>query len=213
MDKETEQTIVHALITKDDFQSLSLPRPLPLPLSLSVIFLSWLFFLLSLETFSVDERKHKLNIKTPRSPLNTCHLSFVQIMVRVTIETAPATPPSSPVLVSLSLLVRQRETGRLKQTVREKTTVNYEDGAMIKNEPFKNPICHGGVRWEMSEGQSMYCGSLWTLTNIQQADERDESLLGCLVHSLIMMDEYYFSVMRLWALFIVYFWMSLCFTF
>lgn len=51
-----------------------------------------------------------------------------------------------PILVSLSLLVRQREKGRGKQTAREKTTVNYEYGGMIKNEPFKNPICHGGVR-------------------------------------------------------------------
>lgn len=80
--KETEQTIAHALITKDVFLSLSLPR------SVSVISLSWLFFLRSPETFLVDERKHKLNIKTPRSPLNTCHLSFVQIMARVAIETA-----------------------------------------------------------------------------------------------------------------------------
>lgn len=32
-------------------------------------------------------KKTKLSIKTPRSPLNTCHLSFVQIMARVAIET------------------------------------------------------------------------------------------------------------------------------
>lgn len=88
--------------------------------SLSVIFLSWLFFLLSPETFSVDERNHKLNIKTPRSPLNTCHLSFVQIMARVAIETALFFFFSSPILVSLSLLVRQRDRGRGKQTARDR---------------------------------------------------------------------------------------------
>lgn len=68
--------------------ALSLSASPSLSLCLSVISLSWLFFLPSPETFSVDARKHKLNIKTPRSPLNTCHLSFVRIVARVTIETA-----------------------------------------------------------------------------------------------------------------------------
>lgn len=31
----------------------------------------------------------------------------------------------------------------------------------------------------------------------EKTDERDESLLGCLVHSLIMTDENHFSVIRL----------------
>lgn len=121
MDKEAEQTIAHALITKDKFLSLSLPRPLPL--SVSVIFLSWLFFLPSPETFSVDERKQKLNIKTPRSPLNTCHLSFVQIMARVAIETVFFLR-FNLFFFSLSLLVRPRERERGKTDI-EKTTVNY----------------------------------------------------------------------------------------
>lgn len=118
--KETEQTIAHALITKDVFLSLSLPR------SVSVISLSWLFFLRSPETFLVDERKHKLNIKTPRSPLNTCHLSFVQIMARVAIETALFIYLVVLLLILffflLTLLVRKRERGWEKQTVREKTS-------------------------------------------------------------------------------------------
>lgn len=159
--KETEQTIAHALITKDVFLSLSLPRPLPRPVS--VISLSWLFFLRSPETFLVDERKHKLNIKTPRSPLNTCHLSFVQIMARVAIETALFIYLVMLLLILfflLTLLVRKRERGWEKQTVREKTTVDYEYGGMIKNETFKNPVCHRvkDERWV----KDMYCGSLWT---------------------------------------------------
>lgn len=153
VDKETEQTIEHALITKDEFLSLSLPRLLPLPPSVSVIFLSWLFFLLSPETFSVDERKHKLNIKTPRGPLNTCHLSFVQIMARVAIETAffLCFLFTNSCFINFACETerkRERKTERKRERdrEREKTTVNYEYGGMIKNEPFKNPICHGGVR-------------------------------------------------------------------
>lgn len=111
-------------------------------------------------------------LETPGSLLRTCHLSFVQIMVRVT-ETALCLFILLcfffvlAVLVSLSLLGRQkeRETDSQRREKKRKPTVNYECGGMIKNEPFKNPICHGGVRWEMSEGQSVYCGSLWTLTN------------------------------------------------
>lgn len=214
-DKETEQTIAHALITKDEFPSRSLCL---LPLSLSVIFLSWLFFSPSPETLSVDERKHKPNIRTPGSLLNTCHLSFVQIMTRVT-ETALfyfyfvlLFFVLFPVLVSLSLLVRQRErkTDSERRKKKKKPTVNYECGGMIKNEPFKNPICHGGVRWEMSEGQSMYCGSLWTLTNFsfffffflrEDRWKGWESLLGCLAHSLFING---------WRHFLFYFQHVLC---
>lgn len=61
---------------------------LPPSASPSVCLCNFSFMAVFPETFLVDERKHKLNIKTPRSPLNTCHLSFVQIMARVAIETA-----------------------------------------------------------------------------------------------------------------------------
>lgn len=128
--------------------ALSLLQPLPRPLSVCH-FPFMAVFLPSPENFSVNKRKHKLNIKTPHSPLNTCHLSFVQIMARVAIETA---------LFSFLFFANfcfikfagetERKRGREKgkQTARENTTVNYEYGGMIKNEPFKNPICHGGVR-------------------------------------------------------------------
>lgn len=167
-DKETEQTIAHALITKDDF----------LPLSPSVFFFSFLgcFSCRLLRPSPSTRENSNWTLETPGSLLRTCHLSFVQIMVRVT-ETALCLfillrfffCVSSSCFIKFAGETegegnRQPETRRKKKK-RRKPTVNYECGRMIKNEPFKNPICHGGVRWEMSEGQSMYCRSLWMLTN------------------------------------------------
>lgn len=87
---------------------------LPPSASPSVCLCNFSFMAVFPETFLVDERKHKLNIKTPRSPLNTCHLSFVQIMARVAIETALFIYLVVLLLILfflLTLLVRKRERG------------------------------------------------------------------------------------------------------
>lgn len=83
--KKQEQTAAPASITKDE---------LLLPLSLSLwrrYFPFHVCFYARLPGPTCvprnQQKYQKLNIKMPRSPLNTCHLSFVQIMARVAIET------------------------------------------------------------------------------------------------------------------------------
>ena len=73
-------------------------------------------------------------------------------MARVAIETVFIEPVLYVSTNAFFHKVFWGETGRkkkkknTKRTAGEKPTVNYECGWMIKNEPFKNPICHEGER-------------------------------------------------------------------
>lgn len=213
-DKETEQTIAHALITKDEFPSRSLCL---LPLSLSVIFLSWLFLAVSWDPLS---RREKAQTEHQNARQPSKHLSFVlctnhdesywdcSFLFLFCFTFFFFVPGSC--FIKFAGETEGKENRQREKKKKKKPTVNYECGGMIKNEPFKNPICHGGVRWEMSEGQSMYCGSLWTLTNFsfffffflrEDRWKGWESLLGCLAHSLFING---------WRHFIFYFQHVLC---